>query len=211
MKIDILKWPCDAMAHRAFARQTLQNQLAPTAFHRSSAARQRKTAQLCQRPGRAKTCQHCALDCPPLPLPDIAGHLCNVRIPIRVWNLSPGRCGSCRGPNSLMLCRCSVVSGIMVTVCTCCLDNKEENLSGGSLQTAHDHCTFKLVTASRSSVVLVAEQSRSRSRQHVAEGQSIRRRCATPSAATFITVAQGGQGTHCFQTTMPLSQCTYRL
>lgn len=74
MKIDILKWPCDAMAHRAFARQTLQNQLAPTVFHRSSAARQRKTAQLCQRPGRAKTCQHCALDllhCHCRTLPDI--------------------------------------------------------------------------------------------------------------------------------------------
>ena len=175
-----------------------------TAFHRlSSAARRRhaKTPRLCAGlPWAAIT---------GLPLPD--QHLCDAPKSQSKFGTSPGGCGSCRGPNSLMLCRCSVVSGIMVTVCTCCLDNKEENLSGGSLQTAHDHCTFKLVTASRSSVVLVAEQSRSRSRQHVAEGQSIRRRCATPSAATFITVAQGGQGTHCFQTTMPLSQCTYRL
>ena len=100
-----------------------------TAFHRlSSAARRRhaKTPRLCAGlPWAAIT---------GLPLPD--QHLCDAPKSQSKFGTSPGGCGSCRGP-SLMLCCCSVVPGIMVTVYACCLDNKVENLSAGSLQTAH--------------------------------------------------------------------------
>ena len=82
--------------------------------------------------------QDCALDCPGLPSLDChcRTNICAMCQSQSKFGTSPGGCGSCRGP-SLMLCCCSVVPGIMVTVYACCLDNKVENLSAGSLQTAH--------------------------------------------------------------------------
>ena len=83
----------------------------------------------------AKTVRWTALELPSLDC-HCRTNICAMCQSQSKFGTSPGGCGSCRGP-SLMLCCCSVVPGIMVTVYACCLDNKVENLSAGSLQTAH--------------------------------------------------------------------------